>query len=60
MADVLRKLKQAEHDAARAQANSEADGVHSEGQKKVAEIESSAASRKDKAVAHLLDTVSSQ
>lgn len=47
-------------DAARAGANKEAEGVAKDGQKVVDAIESSAAGRKDKAVAHLLDTVNSQ
>ena len=51
---------QATLDAARAKANKEAEGVAKEGQKVVAAIESSAADRKDKAVAHLLEKVNSQ
>ena len=51
---------QATLDAARAKANKEAEGVAKEGQKVVDAIESSAADRKDKAVAHLLDKVNSQ
>ena len=47
-------------DAARAKANKEAEGVAKEGQKVVDAIESSAADRKDKAVAHLLEKVNSQ
>jgi len=51
---------QATLDAARAKANKEAEGVAKEGQKVVEAIESSAADRKDKAVAHLLEKVNSQ
>ena len=51
---------QATLDAARAKANKEAEGVAKEGQKVVDAIESSAADRKDKAVAHLLEKVNSQ
>jgi ATP synthase H subunit len=51
---------QATLDAARAKANKEAEGVAKEGQKVVDAIESSAAERKDKAVAHLLEKVNSQ
>ena len=51
---------QATLDAARAKANKEAEGVAKEGQKVVDAIESSAADRKDKAVAHLLERVNSQ
>ena len=47
-------------DAARAEANAEASSVLSAGQKVVDGIESSAAERKDKAVAHLLTVVTSQ
>lgn len=51
---------QATLDAARNKANKEAESVAKDGQKIVDAISSSAAERKDKAVAHLLNTVNSQ
>ena len=51
---------QATLDAARNKANKEAEGVAKDRQKIVDAISSAAADRKDKAVAHLLDTVNSQ
>lgn len=51
---------QATLDAARTKAGKEADSVLKEGASTIESIESSASSRKEKAVKNLLDTVSSQ
>ena len=51
---------QATLDAARSKANKEAEGVLKEGASTIKDIESDAASRKEKAVKSLLDAVTSQ
>ncbi|MCH1422352.1 MAG: hypothetical protein L7U62_02525, partial [Candidatus Poseidoniaceae archaeon] len=51
---------QATLDAARSKAGKEADKVHKEGASTVSDIETSASSRKEKAVKSLLDAVRSQ
>ena len=51
---------QATLDAARSKANKEAEGVLKEGASTIKDIESDAASRKEKAVKSILDAVTSQ